>query len=266
MAGLLVVDDEMETCEEIRAILTGSQYHYLPVYESSSAQQGLALFREYQPNLVILDLSLPDMNGLECGKIILATSPQVPVVVLTHLQMFETVQAAINAGFSGYLLKPVAKKEFLAACDRLLIPQLRREPLSMQQKQAEARIDYGNPIHSALEYIHCHYQDPITLQDVAEQVYLSGSHFSRLFKAEMRVTFVEYLTKYRVEQAKKLLKMTALPVEVIANNAGFTNAGYFATTFKRLEHVTPTEYRQMFSKLLFCRDPGKNVETSSSEF
>ncbi|RNB77608.1 response regulator transcription factor [Brevibacillus panacihumi] len=253
MAGLLIIDDEIETGEEIRSILAGSQYNYLPVYECDNAQKGLAMVRDYQPNMVILDLSLPDMDGIECGKRILEQYPYISIVVLTQLQMFEVVQAAINAGFSGYLLKPVARLEFLAACDRLLMPQLWRETTSVRKNAHSPesdKIDYGNPIQSSLQYIHGHYHEPITLHDVADRVYLSSSHFSRLFKAEMRVTFVEYLTKYRVEQAKKLLKMTALPVEVIANHAGFTNAGYFATTFKRLENITPTEYRQMFSSLL----------------
>lgn len=253
MAGLLIIDDEMENREEIRSILMGSQYNYLPIYECESAQRGLGLVKDYQPNMVILDLSLPDLGGIECGKRVMEFSPHIPVVILTQIQMFEAVQAAINAGFSGYLLKPVSKMELLATFDRLLMPQLRRETHAVG-KTATARdvceIDFGNPIQSAIHYIHTYYHEPITLNDVADRVYLSGSHFSRLFKAEMRVTFIEYLTKYRVEQAKKLLKMTALPIEVIANNAGFANAGYFATTFKRLENVTPSEYRQMFSSLL----------------
>ncbi|GED33395.1 MULTISPECIES: response regulator transcription factor [Brevibacillus] len=253
MSGLLIIDDEIESSEDIRSILMGSQYNYLPIYECDSAQKGLGLVRNYHPNMVILDLSLPDLDGIECGKMILEQSPHIPVVVLTHIQMFEVVQAVINAGFSGYLLKPVSKIEFLGTLNRLLIPQLFKETQSVRKpgvSQEPVEIDFGNPIQSAIHYIHSQYHEPITLNDVADRVYLSGSHFSRLFKAEMRITFIEYLTKHRVEQAKKLLKMTSLPIEVIANNAGFTNAGYFATTFKRLENITPSEYRQMFSSLL----------------
>ncbi|MED1644429.1 helix-turn-helix domain-containing protein [Brevibacillus agri] len=257
MAGLLIIDDEMESRDEIRSIVVGSQYNYLPIYECGTAQKGLGLVKDYQPNMVILDLSLPDMEGIECGKRIREYSPLIPVVVITQLQMFELVQAAINAGFSGFLLKPVSKTELVATLDRLLMPQLLKETQAVRNvgsAKDTCEIDFGNPIQSAVQYIHSNFHEQITLNDVADRVYLSGSHFSRLFKAEMKVTFIEYLTRYRVEQAKRLLKMTSLPIEVIANNAGFTNAGYFATTFKRLENVTPSEYRQMFSSLLLKND------------
>lgn len=53
----------------------------------------------------------------------------------------------------------------------------------------------------------------------------------------MGVTFIEYLTAYRIEQSKSLLKMTSLPIEVIAHQIGFTSSGYFATTFKKVNAV-----------------------------
>lgn len=254
LAVLLIVDDEVENRQEIRYIVEESQYNYLSIYESDSAERGLVLFKQIKPSIVILDLSLPDMDGIQLGKLMSEHDPHVPIIVLTYLKMFEMAQAAINAGFYRYFLKPVSKFELLTAFDKLFLSNLVKEPISLR-KAEQPQIDLGNPIKSVIDYIHGHFHEPITLKEVADRVYLSTSHFSRLFKAEMGVTFIEYLTKYRVEQSKKLLKMTSLPIEVIANNTGFANAGYFATTFKRLEGKTPSEYRNLFSNLLNTSSP-----------
>ncbi|MGG3007396.1 MULTISPECIES: helix-turn-helix domain-containing protein [Geobacillus] len=86
----------------------------------------------------------------------------------------------------------------------------------------------------------------LTLKEVADQVYLSPSYFSRLFKEEVGMTFVEYLSFVRVQKAKSLLRFSSLPIEVIAHNTGFSNPGYFATTFKKIVGKTPSEYREQF--------------------
>ncbi|PZE20760.1 response regulator [Paenibacillus xerothermodurans] len=253
MSGLLIIDDEAQCREEIRLIIEESQYNYLTVYEAASAERGLFSFKQNQPDIVILDLSLPDMDGVKLGKKIIELNPKVSIVVATQLKMFDMVQMSMNAGFRKYFLKPLSNTELTSALDALLLPNLTKETNYFGKLAASSKpsvIDLGNPIKSVITYIHHHFYEQVTLNEVADWVYLSASHFSRLFKAEMGVTFIEYLTKYRVEQSKRLIKMTSLPIEVIANNTGFTNAGYFATTFKRLEGKTPTEYRTMFCNFM----------------
>lgn len=253
LGGLLIIDDEAESREEIRLIIEESQYNYLSVYECGTAERGLLLVKQKQPSIVILDLSLPDMDGMELGKKVLELNRQTSIIVITHLKMFEMVQMAMNSGFSKYLLKPTSKTELLSALDSLLLPNMMKEANYFGKAAtppSKNEIDLGNPIQSVVSYIHSYFYEPITLNEMADWVYLSASHFSRLFKAEMGITFIEYLTRYRVEQSKRLIKLTSLPIEVIANNTGFANAGYFATTFKRLEGKTPTEYRNLFSNLL----------------
>ncbi|BCJ88235.1 response regulator transcription factor [Effusibacillus dendaii] len=259
MSGLLIIDDEVETRQEIRLMIEESSYNYFSVCEAGSAERGLMLLKQNQPGIVILDLSLPDMDGIQLGKKALELNPQVSIIVLTHLKMFDLVQACMNAGFSRYYLKPLSKVDLLSALDKLLIPDLVKETSYLRKVSSsnDFEVDLGNPIESATGYIHSHFHEPITLNEVADRVYLSASHFSRLFKAEMGVTFIEYLTRYRLEQSKKLLKMTSLPIEVIANNTGFANASYFATTFKRLEGKTPKEYRSLFSNLLHTSASGE---------
>ncbi|MDQ0341005.1 YesN/AraC family two-component response regulator [Caldalkalibacillus uzonensis] len=251
MADILMVDDDLESRLTVRSVIKESQYQYLSFREEQSVKDALLHLKHHQPVLVIIDLSLPDGNGLELGKAALELYPQLPVMVITQLQMFETVQECINAGFAAYYLKPVTKFELLTTFNRLLKFRLSRETHQFMNNTSAQSVqtDLANPIKTAIHYIQAHYSEPITLNELADKVYLSPSHFSRLFKEETGTTFVEYLTSYRIEKSKSLLKMTSLPIEVIANNIGFTSASYFATTFKRIEGMKPSEYRKLFSNL-----------------
>ncbi|MFC5711432.1 helix-turn-helix domain-containing protein [Thalassorhabdus alkalitolerans] len=251
MAEIILIDDDVEARHSIKEVFKQSSYSYLSFVEEDSFEKGFELIKQREPIVLFLELSLPDGDGIELGKKVLRHYPNLPIVLLSQLQMFEPVHEAINAGFSGYLLKPVTKSEALQVLDRLLIKGLVREANDyVRQEKTEEENDFypdrANPINTAMKYIHLNYQEPLTLKEVTNLVYLSPSHFSRMFKEETGVNFIEYLNQYRIEKSKGFLKMTSLPIEVIANNTGFSSAAYFATTFKRIEGVTPREYRNLF--------------------
>ena len=96
----------------------------------------------------------------------------------------------------------------------------------------------------ALSYIRSHHMQNLTLEDVAAQVYVSPYYLSHMFKEKLGVTFVEYLTRVRVEMAKNYLLNTQLPVAAIAERVGYEDAGYFGKVFKRLTGATPKQFRR----------------------
>lgn len=251
MAEILIVDDDFESRQSVCSIIKESRYNHLTVYEAESGEKGMQYLRKHCPKIVLLDISLPDVDGLVFGKNALELYPQLKIIVLTQLKMFQTIQESINAGFSAYYLKPISKSELLFVLERLIKDDLHQEVKSYVKKDeiAEFNADLGNPIQTVLKYIQLKYYEPLTLKEVSELVYLSPSYFSRLFKEETGTNFVEYLNHYRIEKSKDLLKMTSLPIEVIAHHIGFTSASYFATTFKRIVGKKPREYRHAFSKV-----------------
>src|SRR5690625_557593 len=105
-----------------------------------------------------------------------------------------------------------------------------------------------NEIQMVLNYIELHYMDNISLEDVADFVNLSPSYVSRLFKQEVKTTFVNYVTGRKVEHAKKLLQYTEVPVIQIALKLSYQEHTYFSKVFKKVVGVTPTEYRNKFQE------------------
>jgi two-component system KDP operon response regulator KdpE len=119
---VLVVDDEPQIRRVMRVILAGENYE---VVEARSGEAALLRFREFLPDLVLLDLNMPGMSGLETCRIIRETS-DVPIVVLTVRHEEEEKVEALDAGADDYVTKPFGKKELLAR----IRAALRRSPLS----------------------------------------------------------------------------------------------------------------------------------------
>ncbi|HIT89130.1 MAG TPA: response regulator [Candidatus Merdenecus merdavium] len=93
-------------------------------------------------------------------------------------------------------------------------------------------------------YVRSHYMDNIDLNTISDLVNITPSHLSCIFKKETGVNFSSYLTKIRMEAAKKLLQSPESPIYVVAEQSGYTNAGYFGKVFKKYWGISPEEFRK----------------------
>lgn len=107
---------------------------------------------------------------------------------------------------------------------------------------------YGQTIYQILKYLHAHYDEELNENKICEQFYINISYFCKLFKTKTGVSFVKYLTNYRIKKAKELLLYENFNVNEIAGMVGYNNPKYFAKVFKGCEGLTPTEYRNSFSE------------------
>lgn len=107
-----------------------------------------------------------------------------------------------------------------------------------------ADVKHANVIHHATQYIRAHYAEKITLDNVAREVYLSPTYFSRIFRQETGVTFNAYLNAVRIEQSKKLLNDPSVRLIDISLMVGFDNQSYFTKVFKKITGLSPLQYRE----------------------
>lgn len=111
-----------------------------------------------------------------------------------------------------------------------------------------ADVRHKDTIYKALDYIKRNFSKRITLEEVAGQVYLNPSYFSKIFKNEMKTTFVSYVNRIRVNAAKKLLNNIGIPLTDVSSMVGFEDQSYFTKVFKRATNVTPGKYRESRGK------------------
>lgn len=107
------------------------------------------------------------------------------------------------------------------------------------------KITYNRNIELAIDYINANFKRKISLEEVANMLHLNPSYFSKQFKTVNGVGFSEYIANLRIVQSEKLLLETNKSITEIAFECGFENSNYYGDVFKKLNHVSPSEFRRL---------------------
>ena len=192
----------------------------------------------YQQNLFMgfsLDQRLPDQ--LRDAKDM--------IIALNTLYRKAIEQAAVHPlyidGISGQFVMEIEAAENLEQIDAL-IPRMIRHYCLLVQQHSLAR--YSAVIRDCLNYIDFHYMEPLSLENLADRFSVNKNYLSSRFHKEVEMTVTDYISRIRVNRASSLLRHSSLSVQEIAAQCGFTDGNYFTRTFKKLQGITPNEYRK----------------------
>jgi signal transduction histidine kinase/AraC-like DNA-binding protein/ABC-type sugar transport system substrate-binding protein/DNA-binding LytR/AlgR family response regulator len=231
----LVIDDDPDTLE-MHARIAQTRSSATRVLKAHNGLEALEIMGRERIDLILLDLIMPEMDGfavLEAMHEREATR-DIPVIVVTGQTLTEGDMARLNLGVTKVLNKGLfSLDETLAHLDAALA---RKRDLSGEAQRL---------VRQAMAYIQEHYADPISRQDLADHVGLSDDYLTSCFHKELGLTPVAYLNRYRVQQAKQLLRDTHLSVTEIALQVGFSGSSYFSRIFHRETGMTPAVYRRM---------------------
>lgn len=258
MYRVVLVEDEDIIRKGIRYSVPWEEHGCVVVGEARNGVEGKELIQTLNPDIVITDIEMPVMNGLE---MILATKCQYDYVaiLLTGYPEFEYAREAIRIGVSDYILKPLNQEEILEALDRAAL-ECRNIRLLRQENQNRAELRnlslLGNlkleepkdPLVMAiLAFIADHYSQKITLADLAEHVHYSERYINQRFQKALGTTVIEYLNRYRIQKALALLQEDEPPISEIGFLCGIGDYKYFNYVFKKYVGCSPKEYRSLIS-------------------
>ncbi len=116
-----------------------------------------------------------------------------------------------------------------------------------RESETEGAQSYSEYIKGALDYIHENYEKQISLEDISRYIGISESHLRRSFRRETGMTVVDYITRYRIEKAKRLLETGQYVIGEIYEKVGFSTSQYFSIVFKRYEKISPGQYQKKWS-------------------
>jgi len=233
MRTVLVVDDEPGVLE-MHARIVRAQLPECRVLKARNGREALDVIRQELPDLVLLDLMMPELDGfgvleaMQEGQ----TTRDIPVIVLTAQVLTGEDMERLNRGVAAVLGKGLfSAEETLAQVEAALAHK-------RNLGSARQRI-----VRKAMTYLHEHYMEPFSRQDVADYVGVSKSYLSRCFHEETGLSPTTYLNRYRVRHAKALLDEDKSITEV-ALAVGFSSAAHFSRIFRRETGMTPSDYRQ----------------------
>ncbi|NDL68701.1 response regulator transcription factor [Anaerotalea alkaliphila] len=254
MYRLLVVDDEPLVRRGILAFVDFGRLQIEKVYEAANGAEALEIFKREPVDLVLADINMPKMNGLELAEAMKKIRP-VKIALVTGYDYFDYAVKALKTGVDDYILKPVSRKDIEEVLQKLIYAS------STDHKQAELEqvlekirheagandeIGYKAEIQAEIKE---HLGDPsFSLTVLAEHMSLSVGYLSGLFKKLFGVTFTSYIMEARMERAKILLLTTDRKNYEIAQSLGIEDPNYFSASFKKHTGLAPSAYKEKAMK------------------
>lgn len=239
---ILVVDDEPNSRLGVSDTLREWGGGTIVVDTAENGRKALDMIRSRNVDLLITDIRMPVMDGLRLLTELRGENRRIKTILLSGYAEFEYARQGLRLGAIDYLLKPVQQEQLIRTVEKALESDMREEETDALDGVMGKSIRNDN-VRKALDCIHARIQEPLTIKEVARQVHLNPSYFSVLFKEETGVNFTDYLTMYRIRKAKKLLLETDAGLDEISERIGYQTTSYFIKTFKKLEQMTPNEFR-----------------------
>ena len=237
---VLLVDDEIMIRQGFKQLFDWEGHDCQVVGEAADGMEALTQIDALRPDIVIMDINIPIMNGLKVIQCTRLKYPQIAFVIVSGYDDFAYCREALRLKITDYILKPVNYEEFGTCIDNLKIALFQRES-AREEPQEEER-----PILAITRYLQEHLSEDVSLSVLAEEFHLSAQYISQLFKNEIGVNFLAYFTNIRMERAKKLLLSSSASIGEIAEQLGFGDYRVFTKVFKKAEGVTPSQYRRDF--------------------
>ena len=237
---VLLVDDEIMIREGFKRLFDWEAHDCEVVGEAADGMETLAKLDALEPDIAIMDINIPIMNGLKVIQLSRIKHPDTAFVIVSGYDDFAYCREALRLQITDYILKPVNYEEFGTCIDNLKIALFQRQSSGAGEQREE------RPIHVITRYLQEHLAEEVSLSVLAEEFHLSAQYISQLFKNEIGVGFLAYLTNIRMERAKQLLLSTSLSIAEVSEQSGYGDYRVFTKVFKKSEGITPSQYRRDF--------------------
>ena len=237
---VLLVDDEIMIREGFKKLFDWETHGCTVAGEAADGMEALAKIDTLNPDIVIMDINIPIMNGLKVIKMSRIKHPDTAFIIVSGYDDFSYCREALRLKITDYILKPVNYEEFGTCIDNLKI-SMYMENVSQEPEEQEERV-----INGITRFMQEHLAEEISLSALSEEFHMNPQYISQLFKNEIGVGFLAYLTSIRMEKAKKLLLSTSLSIGEVAEQSGYGDYRVFTKVFKKSEGITPSQYRRDF--------------------
>lgn len=244
---VIVVEDEALIRRNIAKKIQTLNLGFDVVGSAMDGKSALNLIETELPQLVITDIQMPIMDGLELVKNIYFTYPNIKVIILSGFHEFEFARQAIQYNVNDYLLKPVTTDQLSTALTKIKF-QLDSNLTSLSNlANSKSKNVPPEELVKAVElYIRENYKNELTLEAIAKSLNFSPDYLSRVYKKSTGKSPLKYLIHLRINEAKRLLTTDLnLDIKTIGELVGYSDQYYFSRTFKHHTDHYPSEYRAL---------------------
>lgn len=249
MYRVFLADDEPWSLEVLKNVIDWTEQGFVISGEADDGELALKRILNLKPDLVVSDIRMPGLDGLELLEEIRNRKLDTQVLLISGYTDFEYARQALLYGCMGYLVKPVDEKEllkYLQKVKELLKGKKEAEKIDEETEKDEEQGYQSDKkqAHMIVDYIRENYRENLTLQVLAEKFSMSESYISSLIKKKTNKNFGEHLMEARIREAQRLLRETNDSIEEIAVQVGYPDYFYFSKVYKRATGISPAAYRR----------------------
>ncbi|MDH7487139.1 MAG: substrate-binding domain-containing protein [Anaerolineae bacterium] len=238
---ILIADDD-PTVLAMHGEIVRAHFPKCRIWEATNGRQVLDVLRSSvedprgeRPSLILLDLMMPELDGFGVLEAMQREERlrQIPVIVLTARSLSEDDMGRLGRGVASILQKGVfTTEETLAQIERVLA---RHKGLGSETQRL---------VRKAMAYIHTHYAQDLSRDQIAHHVGVSARHLTRCFTQEVGISPIDYLNRFRITQARRLLENGDGTITEVMAAVGFSDSSYFSRVFRREVGMSPSAYRR----------------------
>ena len=222
------------------------------VGEAASGEEGLSKISELNPDIVLVDIMMPGMDGI--AMIRKAKEDGIgdfKSVILTSYAEFDYAKKAIDLDVSAYLMKPASEEEIQKSIKKI-IEEIEKENVLKQYMEKKDLSDIGriyiksgkdnDYVQQVIDRTKERFAEKISIETLSDELGVSASYLSRKFKEATGHTYLDFLNEYRVREAVKLLETGKYKVYEVSDMTGFTDYKHFNAVFKRYTEMSPSDF------------------------
>ncbi len=232
---IVIVEDEFRIRQGLSNLINKVDMGCRVIGEAENGYEGIKMIRDMEPDIVITDIRMPKIDGLEMIEKIKEMGIDCVFVILSGYADFEYARTGIRLGVKEYLLKPATISD---------VKELLKKLTCQEEEQAEdARMqEYSAAVKEMVSVIEENYGMRLGLDSFADKFRLTPEYLSNLFAKETGMTFSNYLKKIRMEKAKELILNTDMKIYEVACSVGYPDQKYFSKVFKEYAGVSAKQY------------------------
>lgn len=244
---IIIVEDEHKIAQSLARNIELCEMDFEVIALVANGEQALEIIKKKAPNVLITDIRMPVMDGLELVSKVDKTYPEILKIIVSGYDNFSYAQNAISYHVEEYLLKPVIKNDVEEVLKKIKLK------LDVKNKNFINAITNKNIELQTMEelidfvelYINTNYMKDVNIKELVESRNYNFVYFGRKYNEVKGITPYKYLTKLRLNKAYQLLENNEeLNIREISEAVGYNDSAYFCRIFKNHMGVTPTEIRK----------------------
>lgn len=240
---IMIAGTRRTSFQVLARILERASENYDVMDQAWGEVEARKLLRENGADIVLVDASASDAFEL-CDRLT-EEFPNLCVVLVGGRHSYEWLKRAMDVGARGYIAEDDCTGECMRAeINRVLRIHHGARNASAQPAEKYEIVGKSRAVVKAVDFVRQNYRRNISVAEAAEYAGISESHLRRCFRMETGLSFVDFLTKYRVDTAKVLMDKGEMPIHRISEETGFSSTRYFCRVFKKATNMTPKEYMQ----------------------